>query len=97
MVSLNLSRIPASFSYGIFDSYVTLVHRKGAKGSLYCRTHVLADPTSFEEPLLDTSLTVLVDEKSQTVSVLQEGVGLEQDVMKECVEGARRRRGEVKI
>ena len=63
----------------------------------FCRTHLLAAPTSFEEPLLDTSITVIVDEEEQVLSVLQEGIGPEEDVLKECLGVAKRRRREIKI
>lgn len=44
---------------------------------LCCRKHVLADPTSFEEPLLDATLTVVLDEGSENViSIVQYGPSL---------------------
>ncbi|CAL1699968.1 unnamed protein product [Somion occarium] len=39
-------------------------------------THVLADPTTFEEPLLDTTFSVIMNEDGKLVSVLQLGLGL---------------------
>lgn len=64
---------------------------------LPCSVHLLADPTSFEEPLLDATLTVLVDEKSQIVSILQEGASFALDIPKKCTQAAKRRRGEITI
>ncbi|KAK7033116.1 Semialdhyde-dh domain-containing protein [Favolaschia claudopus] len=40
-------------------------------------TTLLADPTAFEEPLLDTTVTVVVDENSELVLVSQSGPGLD--------------------
>ena len=57
------------------------------------RTQALADPTSFEEPLLDTLVTVTLDEKNELVSVYQGG-GAENSsdgFVKQCVEAARQR------
>ncbi|KZT70290.1 hypothetical protein DAEQUDRAFT_744783 [Daedalea quercina L-15889] len=56
-------------------------------------THVLADPTSFEEPLLDTTLSVAVDENGGLVSVTQLGLGGvgNQDVLMHCIAAARAR------
>jgi len=39
--------------------------------------HILADPTSFEEPLLDATLTVVLDEGSENIlSIAQYGPSL---------------------
>jgi len=39
--------------------------------------HLLADPTSIEEPLLDATLTVVLDEGSENIiSITQCGFGL---------------------
>jgi len=35
--------------------------------------HILADPSSFEEPLLDSTLSVVIDEKLQLASISQSG------------------------
>ncbi|EPT00821.1 hypothetical protein FOMPIDRAFT_1030258 [Fomitopsis schrenkii] len=60
-------------------------------------THVLADPTSFEEPLLDTTLSVAVDESGGLVSVSQLGLGVvgSQDVLPRCISAARSRCSEL--
>ncbi|KAI0920811.1 hypothetical protein AcV5_001406 [Taiwanofungus camphoratus] len=56
--------------------------------------HVLADPTSFEEPLLDTTLSVVVDENGGLISVSQLGLGFtgDRDVLTRCIAAARDRR-----
>jgi len=62
--------------------------------------HVLADPTSFEEPLLDTSISVVVGEQGDLISVSQLGStlvsqsegGLSRDTLPECITSAKRRR-----
>jgi len=63
-------------------------------------THTLADPTAFEEPLLDTTLSVVVDEADQLISVIQSGMGVtsaneKQDWIVECIAAARTRRKEI--
>jgi len=79
-IPLQISRLPLSMSFGIFDS-----------------AHVLADPTSFEEPLLDTTLSVAVDETGGLVSVTQLGLGIvgNQDVLMRCITAAKDRRSYV--
>ena len=64
--------------------------------SLDLRTRVLADPTSFEEPLLDTTVTVVIDDTGGLTSVMQLGLGLlgageasGQDVLAGCVDTAK--------
>ncbi|EMD40344.1 hypothetical protein CERSUDRAFT_148276 [Gelatoporia subvermispora B] len=56
-------------------------------------THVLSDPTSFEEPLLDTVLSVTVDESGGLVSVTQVGLGVigKQDILPQCISAAKQR------
>jgi len=62
--------------------------------------HVLADPTSFEEPLLDTSISVVVGEQGDLISVSQLGStlvsqsegGISRDILPECITSAKRRR-----
>ncbi|KAH9942593.1 ribosomal protein S5 domain 2-type protein [Amylocystis lapponica] len=74
---LQISRLPASMSFGIFDG-----------------THIVVDPTSFEEPLLETTLSVAVDENGGLVSVTQLGLGIAggQDVLMRCIASAKDRR-----
>jgi len=74
---LQVGRVPASMSFGVFDG-----------------THVLADPTSFEEPLLETTLSISVDENGGLVSVTQLGLGVAggSDVLMRCIAAAKQRR-----
>lgn len=58
------------------------------------RTHILADPSSFEEPLLDTTVSVVTDEDGHLISVNQLGLGLPlsgQDVLNHCTAAAKQR------
>lgn len=55
--SLNITKIPISATFGIFDS-----------------KHVLADPTSFEESLLDSTISVVL-RGNDAISVSQHGPG----------------------
>ncbi|KAF7789424.1 hypothetical protein EIP86_000368 [Pleurotus ostreatoroseus] len=54
-------------------------------------THILIDPTAFEEPLLDTNFTIVIDEKGDTISVMQLGLGIvgSQDVLTKCIASAK--------
>ncbi|KAI0694371.1 ribosomal protein S5 domain 2-like protein [Cerioporus squamosus] len=53
-------------------------------------TYILADPTSFEEPLLDTTVSVVVDENGGLTSVMQLGLGIVggDDVLSKCIDAA---------
>ncbi|KAJ7104184.1 ribosomal protein S5 domain 2-type protein [Mycena belliarum] len=56
---------------------------------------LLADPTAFEEPLLSTTISVVVDENSELVSVVQLGPGVDldgEDVLSTCISAAKSRR-----
>lgn len=57
---------------------------------------LLADPTAFEEPLLDTTISVVVDENSDLVSVVQLGPGVDVsgagDTLSTCISAAKSRR-----
>lgn len=65
-------------TFGVFDSYVIALFLYTQSLIFLCgRKHVLADPTSFEEPLLDATLTVVLDEGSENViSIAQYGSSL---------------------
>ncbi|KAF8878591.1 ribosomal protein S5 domain 2-type protein [Gymnopilus junonius] len=66
--------------------------------------YVLADPTAFEEPLLDASISVVLGDGGEIISLeqlgsvlvedVQDGNGewVKRDVLKECIEAARARR-----
>ncbi|KAK7060869.1 hypothetical protein VNI00_000602 [Paramarasmius palmivorus] len=47
----------------------------GLSFGIFDGSHILADPTSFEEPLLDTTVSIVLDSKGQLSSVNQIGVG----------------------
>lgn len=68
------------------------LHRPSYWGriDIFCSTHVLTDPTSFEEPLLDTTFTVTVDENGGLVSVVQLGLA-SQDILQRCIATAKAR------
>ncbi|KAI0371452.1 ribosomal protein S5 domain 2-like protein [Pilatotrama ljubarskyi] len=54
-------------------------------------THILADPTSFEEPLLDTTVSVVIDESGGLTSVMQLGLGIigGDDLLNKCIDAAK--------
>lgn len=55
-------------------------------------THILADPTSFEEPLLDTTVSVVIDDHGGLTSVMQLGLGIlgnTDDVLTRCIDAAK--------
>ncbi|KAF9476725.1 hypothetical protein BDN70DRAFT_882040 [Pholiota conissans] len=58
--------------------------------------HLLADPTAFEEPLLDTSISVVLGEAGKIISISQAGSavvsdedGGQRDVLEECIESTK--------
>jgi len=81
-VPLQISRSPLSMSFGVFD------------GS--GKSHILSDPTSFEEPLLATTLCIAVDEHGELVYTSHFGGGLsfdteEGDTLLTCISHAKKR------
>ncbi|KAG8935013.1 hypothetical protein FRC01_010518 [Tulasnella sp. 417] len=56
--------------------------------------HLLYDPTAFEEPLLETSITVIANEDQQVLSSSQLGLGPRGDptVLERCMNAAKERR-----
>lgn len=61
---------------------------------LLFRLRILADPTSFEEPLLDTTITVILDEQGNLIQVTQLGVETSGhgDTLTKCIAAAKIRR-----
>ena len=105
-LKLNLNT-PISVSFGIFDSCVSsfffftpLQPYLASHLGLFTRKHVLADPTSFEEPLLDTSISIVVGEQGDLISLSQLGStlvshqsgGLSKDILPDCIKTAKLRR-----
>jgi exosome complex component RRP43 len=54
------------------------------------RSTVLADPTAFEEPLLDTFISIVLDEHGSLLSTTQLGIA-DKDTMSACVAAAKER------
>ncbi|KAJ7600983.1 ribosomal protein S5 domain 2-type protein [Mycena floridula] len=88
MIPLTISRSPVSISFGVFE----------ALG----KPHILADPTSFEEPLLATTLCVVLDEQGQLIYTSHFGGGLTSDseeggdVLLTCISQAKKRQLELR-
>jgi len=61
---------------------------------IFNSTHILADPTSLEEPLLDTTFSVITDEHGDMISVTQLGLGSSDagDTLTHCITEAKKRR-----
>ena len=97
LLPLQVNKIPVSSSFGIFDSLV-FASTSFAPLTTVLRTPVLADPTTFEEPLLDTTFTVTVDEDGSIVSVLQLGLGIvgQTGTLEQCITTAKTRAKEIK-
>lgn len=55
------------------------------------RSHVLSDPTAFEEPLMDVALTVIVDDRGQLISTNQSGATISQETLLQCISRAKER------
>ena len=81
--SLLASLTGTSFGPAMWDARLHITQR--------CRTHVLADPTAFEEPSLDTSVSVVIDDAGGLISVMQLGLGAVggQDVLSTCINAAK--------
>ena len=62
------------------------------------RAHVLTDPTAFEELLLDTTITVTVDDNGDLISVTQLGISLvaNQNALGGCITAAKARHAELR-
>ncbi|KAH6915988.1 ribosomal protein S5 domain 2-type protein [Coprinopsis sp. MPI-PUGE-AT-0042] len=61
-------------------------------------THILSDPSAFEEPLLDDTLTIVMDQNGDFISVSHIGEGLQgkngsskEDVVQLCMQKAKTR------
>jgi exosome complex component RRP43 len=60
------------------------------------RQHILADASSFEEPLLDTTVSIVLGDGAQPVSVSQLGAGFaKEDVLARCLDIAKVRYQEI--
>jgi exosome complex RNA-binding protein Rrp42 (RNase PH superfamily) len=65
------------------------------------RKLIFSDPTAFEEPLLDTTITIIVGDENQIVSLSQLGSAVltvengQKDALSECISIAKRRREEL--
>ncbi|KAH9983796.1 ribosomal protein S5 domain 2-like protein [Russula compacta] len=55
---------------------------------VFDETTVLADPTAFEEPLLHTSISIVLDERGSILSTSQLGIA-DKDTMSACVASAK--------
>jgi exosome complex component RRP43 len=63
---------------------------------LCIRSHILADPASFEEPLLDAFITVILNEDGDLNSIAQSGLATvgeksSEEVVAGCVAEAKKR------
>ncbi|KAJ3529558.1 hypothetical protein NMY22_g8956 [Coprinellus aureogranulatus] len=64
-----------------------------ASFGIFDSNRILSDPTAFEEPLLDTTLTVLLDHSTgELISVSQYGLGsASSDALGSCISAAKKR------
>jgi exosome complex component RRP43 len=96
MTPLVISRSPISMSFGIFDSYANpRISFVDSQRIIFCSLYLLADPTSFEEPMLDTVISIVVGDDGELISVNQLGLGVtgSQDVLSDCMTAAKDRCG----
>lgn len=58
---------------------------------------LITDPTSFEEPLLDATLSIVLDENDQVIQTTQLGSGVveHEDPLLACITAAKQRRREL--
>ena len=96
MTPLVISRSPISMSFGIFDSYADpCISFLDSQSIVLCSMYLLADPTSFEEPMLDTVISIIMDDDGELMSVNQLGLGVagSQNVLSDCIAAAKNRCG----
>jgi exosome complex component RRP43 len=95
---LQIGRTAISMSFGIFDSCVRLSTSIPFHSHTTHRSRLLADPTSFEEPLLDTTISAVIDDQSKLISVTQIGLGSTgaQDVLLDCITAAKKHQSSLK-
>jgi exosome complex component RRP43 len=95
---LKVNRLPAAYTMGVFGGYVLaqvaeccLTDQLRPLFMSGCRNTLLLDPTAFEEPLLDASVTVVLDERHRLLSVSDIGyAGLpDEDHITECIKLAK--------
>lgn len=57
----------------------------------------MSDPSAFEEPLLDNTVTIIVDENGRLTTVLQSGlVPMDLEIhLSHCISAAKKRRKEL--
>ncbi|KAG1722690.1 ribosomal protein S5 domain 2-type protein [Suillus paluster] len=55
------------------------------------KSHVLSDPTAFEEPLMDVTLTVIVDERGELISTMESGGAISEETLLQCISRAKER------
>ena len=82
------SHTPSACSTGTIR--LGFVRRADIEECFSIRTTVLADPTAFEEPLLETSISIVLDEHGDILSTSQLGVA-DKDTMSWCVSSAKGR------
>ena len=60
-------------------------------------SHLLVDPTAFEEPLLETTVTVITDSEGRLLSTSQLGQYLspELDILSKCITNAQSHTAEI--
>jgi exosome complex component RRP43 len=100
-VPLQIETTPFAMSFGVFDGCVLDVHfSTHYPWSITNSTHILSDPSAFEEPLLDDTLTIVMDQNGDFISVSHVGEGLQskdgskEDVLKLCMHKAKVRHQE---
>ncbi|KAG1886659.1 ribosomal protein S5 domain 2-type protein, partial [Suillus subluteus] len=54
-------------------------------------SHVLSDLTAFEEPLMDVTLTVIVDDRGELISITESGGAISEETLLWCINRANER------
>jgi exosome complex component RRP43 len=93
MKSLSLNdKSVVSMSFGVFDQLRRFELFSSIITHDNLRQHIFVDPSSFEEPLLDTNICVALDNSGNVVSLTQAGLGLEDGtVLAKCTQLAKER------
>ncbi|KAG1838920.1 ribosomal protein S5 domain 2-type protein, partial [Suillus subalutaceus] len=54
-------------------------------------SHILSDLTAFEEPLMDVTLTVIVDDRGELISITESGGAISEETLLWCINRAKER------
>ncbi|KAF9516830.1 hypothetical protein BS47DRAFT_1390417 [Hydnum rufescens UP504] len=89
-IKVDVARLPLPFSFGILTSTSTA---NAISSKTRETTHLLADPTSFEEPLLQSTITIVLYPTGEVGGISLTGGWGGNDRTNSCIETATKRIG----